>query len=454
MSSSISFPITTSTPISCLMATVNVPYKSTTSTAIKSVNINVPVSFNFKFTNYQAQGQNITIIMNYPTTAGIYKNGIFYQAKTITKSNSLFYKTYTLANISTQSVCEINDYVANFSLQFFPQQNNTFGTTDVYTFYLSMSYTITSSASRIYYVTGTFVRGFFFNTTQSSTLLTNFTYNGGSAPTTGYSSYYLNQDMSSTYAWDGSVNNAYYPTTSYLDWTGLYQLQGLYSRELWISDKNINFKNQLIPGTLVPQAQSINWYTPDSYSDLIGKIETDKASSSMNFNVNSSEITRGFMFSGGNINSNAQQQTWFISANNPGNSYTPAGKNLGSSFNSTSARLDKVSTYGGAYASNWNTTTATFTASESGTYYFQFCIFNNGTSTSGRWLQAQGTCVLGGYQYLSFNQSYLTSNSGALTLSFMYYMLATQTLFFFCAYDSPLLYYGDGFTTLQIIKML
>lgn len=456
MSSSISFPIT-GAAISCLMGTINVPYKSTSSTAIKSVNINVPVSFNFKFTNYQAQGQNITIIMNLPTSANIYKNGNFYQTKTITKQYSLFYKTYALANISTQSVCEINDYVDNFSLQFFPPQNNTFGTTDVYTFYLSMSYNITSSVFQLYYVTGTLVRGFVFNTTQSSPLLTNFTYNGGSA-NTGYSSYYLNQNLTSTNSWDGSVNNAYYPTTSYSDWTGLYQLQGLYSRELWISDKSINFKNQLILNTEVPQVQSINWYSRDPTSNLIGKIETDKTASSMTFYVNSSEIARGFNFSGGNINSRAQQQTWFISTNNVGNSYTPAGKILGSSDNSTSSRWDKVTTYGGAqyYASNWNTTTATFTASESGTYYFQLFIFNNGTSTSGRWLRAGGSCVVGSpaIQYLSFNQSYLTSNSGSTTISLMYYMGATQTIYFYCEDQSPLLFYSDGYTNLQIIKML
>jgi len=148
-----------------------------------------------------------------------------------------------------------------------------------------------------------------------------------------------------------------------------------------------------------------------------------------------------------------QKPTWFISSFTYGESYTPAGRNLGSNYNSNTPRFDKITLYGDATTFNWNVYDAIFTAIIPGTYLFQLCVFNNGVSTTGRFLKAGGTCVLGGSQYLTFNQSYLTSNSGAFTLSLTYYMDTNQTFFFRCDDQSPDFYYGDGHTTLQIIKI-
>ena len=227
-----------------------------------------------------------------------------------------------------------------------------------------------------------------------------------------------------------------------------------FNNELVISPKNINFYNQFIAGTYVPLTQSINWFSVDSA--LIGKIETNDAASSMNFSIDPNEIQQGFKFTGGNINSTSQQQTWYISTTTSGNSYTPATRVLGSANNSASPRFNKVTTYGGATAGDWNTSTAVFTASQAGTYHIQLFLFNNSTSTSGRWLQAAGTCILGGTgtQYITFNQSYLTTDAGASTVSLMYYINANQTFYFYCPFQSPSFYYGDGHTVLQIIKML
>jgi hypothetical protein len=62
-------------------------------------------------------------------------------------------------------------------------------------------------------------------------------------------------------------------------------------------------------------------------------------------------------------------------------------------------------------------------------------------------------CVPYGTQYLTFNQSYLTGNNGSVAVSLMYYMIPTQTLYFYCETGSPTLYYGDSHTCLQIIKI-
>ena len=149
---------------------------------------------------------------------------------------------------------------------------------------------------------------------------------------------------------------------------------------------------------------------------------------------------------------NTRRQTWFLSSNSVGNSYTPANRNIGSSYNSNSPKWDKVTTYGGASSSNWYTTDGIFTAYVSGLYYFQMCFFTTQTTKVGRFLRAKGSCVLGGSQYLSFNQDYLT-NVGSFTVSLMYHMNVDDTFFLECENESPTFYYDDGHTTLQIIKI-
>jgi hypothetical protein len=151
-------------------------------------------------------------------------------------------------------------------------------------------------------------------------------------------------------------------------------------------------------------------------------------------------------------NSTTRKQTWFLSSNSVGNSYTPANRNIGSSYNSNSPKWDNVTTYGGASSSNWYITDGIFTASVSGLYYFQMCFFTTQTTKVGRFLVAKGSCVLGGYQYLSFNQSYL-DNVGSFTVSLMYHMNVDDTFFLECQNESPTFYYANGHTTMQIIKM-
>ena len=151
----------------------------------------------------------------------------------------------------------------------------------------------------------------------------------------------------------------------------------------------------------------------------------------------------------------AQRPTWFMTTNAEfeGNSATPAGKNLGSTHNNNAPMWDHVITYGDANRANWEHTEAIFTANKSGTYHFQLCLFTTQPTKIGRFLQAGGTCITGGSQYLSFNQSYLDT-SGAFTISLMYYMNIGDTFYLRCQDESPNFYYANGHTTLQIIKIL
>jgi len=334
--------------INCLLGTAQVPIRST-KTDYKAISLDCPVGFQLKFANYQAQGQTITITINPASSCSVYLNGYFFATSIILPSENDQYgyisKSYVMSNSSSQVYFEINEFFTTLSTSYFPPQDNTLST-DVYTFYMNITYTITSTSSQIYYVDTTLTCGCLLNTTQSTPYLANFSYNSGT-----------------------SASSSYVSTRMY---------------------------------------QQIN--TP-------------------------------------------QPPTWFISSKSAGNSYTPSTYNLGSSFTVGSGKWDKITVYGNAQTSNWNPIYGYFTATISGIYCFQLCIFNNGTSTTGRWLQAKGTCILGTTQYLTFNQSFLTGDSGSFTFNLTYYMGVGQTLLFYCADQSPTLYYGDGHTTLQIIKV-
>ena len=148
-------------------------------------------------------------------------------------------------------------------------------------------------------------------------------------------------------------------------------------------------------------------------------------------------------------------QTWYLASNSNNNATTAATKNIGGSTHNTptSAYWNAITVFGGANISNWNTATAVFTASQSGLYQFQLSIFINSPSTTGRWLSAGGTCIpLGGSQYLSWGQSYI-SIEGSLSVSCSYYMAAGETFFWYAQNTTPSLFYAVGHTCSQIIKI-
>ena len=155
-----------------------------------------------------------------------------------------------------------------------------------------------------------------------------------------------------------------------------------------------------------------------------------------------------------------------MTSTNIGNAFTPAGRNIGSSFNNPSSIFfNQLYIYGGDNNGEWNSTTGVFTAAVAGLYSFQLYLFNNGTTTTGRWLSAGGTAVQfssgasgnplsGGnnQQYLMFNQSYGTSE-GQLTTHSIYYMTAGQTFYWYAANQSPSFYYAGTHTTALITKI-
>ena len=344
----LNFPASKSN-INCLLGTGLVSYNSAIPN-VKCISFSCPISFQLKFTNYEAQGQIINVTIQPPNYCNVYRkrnNVTTYVGDTTLRSSGLVYtKSYFMSNTPSQIGFEINDYFTNLSGSYYPEANPNPNTNDEYTFYAPMGYYISSNMSRIS-STIPITLGYLFNTSQTTSYLANFSYQTGSTTSPNYFSYKMYQDIN----------------------------------------------------------------TP-------------------------------------------QPQTWFLSAFTSGGSYTPSGRNLGSSFNSSAPHWDKISAYGNATPINWNSVNGIFTAYIPGTYSFQLCLFNNSTSTIGRFLKAEGTCVLGGSQYLTFNQDYISSNSGAITVYLTYYMDSNQTFYFRCEDQSPTFYYGDVHTTLQIIKML
>jgi len=161
----------------------------------------------------------------------------------------------------------------------------------------------------------------------------------------------------------------------------------------------------------------------------------------------------GNLTASGQLKVQSRPYTLYISLAGGVNSFMNAGINFGTYDGANSYLIwNVVTAYGNANASDWNKYTGTFTAPSSGLYHFQLGVFVNETGRSGRWLQAQGTGVMGGSQYLNFDQSYLTSE-GSFTISLMYYMTTGQTFYLYCQNQSPICYFANGHTCLQIIKI-
>ena len=162
----------------------------------------------------------------------------------------------------------------------------------------------------------------------------------------------------------------------------------------------------------------------------------------------------------GKLNVTTRPYSIYISNAVGVNAYMSAGYNFGT-YDGGNAYLiwNQITTYGGATVNevpsstaDWNKFTGTFTAPSNGLYHFQLGIFINETTRYSRWLQAAGTGVMGTSQYLNFNQSYLTSE-GSFTTSLMYYMTTGQTFYLYCPAQTPICFFGNGHTCLQIIKI-
>ena len=192
-------------------------------------------------------------------------------------------------------------------------------------------------------------------------------------------------------------------------------------------------------------------------SVAIGSLATSTASNQIILGTVSTTVICPNSIEANTVILSSQPKKWFLTTTGgDGNSYTPAGSNIGAYTNVGGRYWNNVVVSGGASSSAWNTTTATFTAPEKGYYTILLSIFNNGTSTSGKWLEAKGTVSFGGTsisQVCNYNKTYLAAE-GTDNVFLSYWFNSGETFYFYCAAQSPLLFYASGHTTLSITKAL
>ena len=291
----LSFPIT-STP-SVLIGTANIPYGSTDGVN-RSIQITVPIGFLFSIGNLSvANGMTITITINPVSLANVYKNGTLIGTTNIfsTPNNmsSTTLKQFVLGS-GVLGACSFNSYLGNIVFAYTPTTLPVFNTTDVYTFYVPFSYTITSTSSTVITSIGlnNINYGIISNTTLSTSSFNQMSYYTGSNDTTGYTAYNLWTPLAVSSNW-GVSNQGYIPTTNYSLWTGFYQMATLYANSAYFTN-GISLKN-------VGSTNTIAWLDSDANGGgTLANWYASLSSLAMSFVVNS-KLTNGFIFSGGNV---------------------------------------------------------------------------------------------------------------------------------------------------------
>lgn len=440
----VNFPFS-KTNMNCLIATLNVPYKSTDG-AYKNMYNNCPISVYLNFTNYKVQPMTITVSLTQGANIQIYKNGtLLGTTSNFNYTGTAVSKGFVLNSAGAGVICSFNSYYFNSYFQYTPPANTTYGTTDVYTFYLQISYTVSSTVTPLQYIYNSPISYIVdVNTTTSTSAFTNFSYASGSADSIGYSAYSLTNDEQYAYAWNGTQAPAYQPQTSNTLWTGLYQLAVLYSNYLFTA-KGIILKNTGFTNTL-------SWYDSDAngsgYQTLL---YASNISNAFKIDMSSSKMTNGLMITGGNVNSTSQQQTWYVTGIG-GNGTTVAGNKIGASTNG-GAYFSNLTVNGGAPAGNFNTSTATFTASVAGTYFIQLNVFNNGTNVSGRNLAFISSSTTQPSQYCFFNEQSTTTECSFNWTTLVYLSAGGYAYFLNSSGSTTTFYYANGHTNLTITKI-
>jgi len=291
----LSFPVS-STP-SVLIGTANIPYVSTDGVN-RSIQMTVPIGFSFSIGNLSVtNAMTITVTVNPVTLANVYKNGALVGTTNIFSTPNNMSTTTTKQFVLGSGVlgaCSLNSYLGNIVFSYTPILLPAFNTTDVYSFYVPFSYTITSTSSTQITSTGTnnINYGIISNTTLSTSSFNQMSYYTGSTDTTGYTAYNLWTPLAISSNW-GVSNQGYVPTTNYSLWTGFYQMATLYANSAYFTT-GISFKN-------VGSTNTIAWLDSDANGGgTIANWYASLSTLAMSFVVNS-KLTNGFIFTGGNV---------------------------------------------------------------------------------------------------------------------------------------------------------
>jgi hypothetical protein len=300
----LSFPFS-KTNLNVLIGTLNVPYHSQSTAGYKTAFLNCPISMYLNFTKYTPQTMGITVVSQSGANIQVYKNGVFL---TTTGNNGYtgvnISKQFILNNLAGNVTCNFNSYYYQVGFQYTPPQNINVGTTDIYTFYAQINYTVSSTVTPLTYVGNNPINYIIdVNTTTSTSSFTNFSYGSGSADTAGYSVYSFTNQPTYAYAWDGSQAPSYQPTiTDPKLWTGLYQLAVLYANQIF-TGSGIIMKNTGFTNTL-------SWYDSDANgSNYQTLLYASNLSNAFKIDMNASNMTNGFVVTGGRMTINEPTST-------------------------------------------------------------------------------------------------------------------------------------------------
>ena len=290
----LSFPVSSSPTV--LIGTANIPYGSTDGVN-RSIQINVPIGFYFRVQNlYVANGMTITATINPITSANVYKNGTL--IGTVSNVGGSFTtattKKFTLGSTIVGTIF-FNSYYGNAVFAYTPTTLPTFNNTDVYTFYITYSYSMSSTSSNTLTASGanSIKYGILTNTSTSTSSFNQMSYFTGYGDTTGYAAYSIFTPFSTSTNWS-VTNQGYVPPIDYSLWTGLYQMAALYANSAYFTS-NINLKN-------MGNTNTIAWLDTDANGGgTIGTWYASLSSLAMTFYVNSTKLTNGFIFTGGNV---------------------------------------------------------------------------------------------------------------------------------------------------------
>jgi len=289
------------TGLNVYIGSLNVPYDSTNGN--KQYITSIPVSFKLNYTNYYTSAQVMTVSFTTPTLSNVYKNGVLLGTTALNAYPSVNSKSFFVGTSGTQITFQFNSYFMNLFLNYQPSAPSTFGTTDVYDFYAIMNYNFTSTLTSFDYV-GNFAIswGWVINTTISTSSFSNFAYSGGSSDSSGYESYFQDQQLQLNSVLDGTAFGGYTPpVTNPSNWTGIYTLMGMYLRNLLVVGGGIILKQTIPTGGTSGGTQVIQWNKTDtSGGGAFALIYGSTSSNALNFDIDSS-LTNGFIFSrGGN----------------------------------------------------------------------------------------------------------------------------------------------------------
>ena len=176
----------------------------------------------------------------------MYKNGVFHSDVDLYGINGsipVITKTFTATAGSQQVAYNLNSYFFNCEAMFYQDANNTVGAVDTYVVYAILNFTLTSTQANIGYIGNSpFTYGWITNPSVSTSYFLNFAYTAGSSNTTGYVNYLQKEDLVINHSKYSTDVDGYSPIGDPETWSGIYQLQNLYTHKLLVGGGDITFQ--------------------------------------------------------------------------------------------------------------------------------------------------------------------------------------------------------------------